>query len=109
MGILVWLITASCFAWLLYTSGGTEINRIPFWTVIGAYTAGYLGGYIAILVPSGLGVSEGLVALMLGTYASAERILATAISFRIVHTSIVWFNMLLSVLLASKNAWNKPQ
>jgi hypothetical protein len=67
MGILVWLITASCFAWLQYASGGSEINQISSWTVIGAYTAGYLGGYIAILFPSGLCVSEGLVAQMLGT------------------------------------------
>jgi hypothetical protein len=103
LGILVWIVTASCFAWLLYTGNGTGI--IPFWSIIGAYTAGYLGGYIAILVPSGLGVSEGLVALMLGPYIGAEKILAVAISFRIVHTSIVWFNMLLSVILTSGNAW----
>jgi hypothetical protein len=102
LGIVIWTITSSCFAWLLYTSDGTEI--IPFWTVIGAYATGYLGGYISILVPSGLGVSEGLVALMLGLYIGADRILAVAISFRIINTLITWSNILLSVFLTSNQA-----
>jgi len=101
LGILVWIITASCFAWLLYAGNG---RVIPFWTIVGAYTTGYLGGYIAILVPSGLGISEGLVTLLLGSYMDAEKIMATAISFRIVHMSIVWFNMLMSVILTSGSA-----
>ena len=85
LGIIVWIIISSCFAWLLYTGIGTGI--IPFWTVIGAYATGYLGGYISILVPSGLGISEGLAALMLGSYIGTDRILAVAISFRIIHES----------------------
>lgn len=101
LGILVWIATASCFAWLLYAGNGAVI---PFWIVIGAYTTGYLGGYIAILIPSGLGVSEGLVALLLGSYMSTETVLATAISFRIVHTSIIWFNMLITVVFTSTGA-----
>lgn len=100
LGILVWVITSSCFAWLLYTSKGSAV--IPIWTVVGAYATGYLGGYISIFVPSGLGVSEGLVALMLGHYIGTDRILAVAISFRIIHTFIVWCNILLSIILASK-------
>ena len=100
LGIIVWLTISSCFAWLLYTSDGA--NAIPFWTAIGAYATGYLGGYISILVPSGLGVSEGLVALMLGSYIGTEKILAIAISFRIIHTFIVWCNIFLSVILTSK-------
>lgn len=96
LGIVVWVIISSSFAWLLYVGDGTEV--IPFWTVIGAYATGYLGGYIAILVPSGLGVSEGLVALMLGPYIGTDRVLAVAISFRIIHTFIVWCNILISVV-----------
>lgn len=98
LGILVWILTASCFAWLLYAGNGITV---PFWTVVGAYTTGYLGGYIAFLAPSGLGIREGLVTLQLGTFMDVEKILATAISFRIVHTSIVWFNVLVSVILTS--------
>ncbi len=99
LGVVVWLIISSSFAWLLYTGNGRGV--IPFWTVIGAYAAGYLGGYISILVPSGLGVSEGLVALMLGPYIGTERILATAISFRMIHTLIIWGNIVVSVALTS--------
>lgn len=102
LGVLVWVITSSCFAWLLYASKGSAV--IPFWTVVGAYATGYLGGYISIFVPSGLGVSEGLVALMLGPYIGTHRILAVAISFRIIHTFIVWCNILLSVILTSRQA-----
>ncbi len=102
LGILVWIITASCFVWLLYISEGGTV--IPFWTAIGAYATGYLGGYISILVPSGLGVSEGLVALMLGPYIGADRILAVAISFRIIHTFLVWCNILISIILTTRKA-----
>jgi hypothetical protein len=99
LGVVVWLIISSSFAWLLYTGNG--IDAIPFWTVIGAYATGYLGGYISILVPSGLGVSEGLVSLMLGSYIGVDRILAVAISFRIIHTFIIWGNILISVVFTT--------
>ncbi len=102
LSVVVWVIISSCFAWLLYA--GNEAEAIPFWTVIGAYATGYLGGYISILVPSGLGVSEGLVALMLGPYIGTDRILAVAISFRIIHTLIIWFNILISVILTTGKA-----
>lgn len=105
LGVLVWIITSSCFAWLLYTS--KEATVIPFWTVVGAYATGYLGGYISIFVPSGLGVSEGLVALMLGSYIGTDRILPVAIAFRIIHTFIIWCNILLSAILTSKKAGNR--
>lgn len=111
LGIMVWIIISSCFAWLLYTGNGT--GSIPFWTVVGAYATGYLGGYISILVPSGLGVSEGLVALMLGPFIGTDKILAVAISFRIIHTFIIWCNILLSVILTTrgvgKNADNNSK
>lgn len=105
LGVIVWMIVSSCFAWLLFTAN--EAANIPFWTVIGAYATGYLGGYISILVPSGLGVSEGLVALMLSPYIGTERILAVAISFRIIHTFIIWCNILVSVVITTRKQANK--
>ncbi len=99
LGILVWLIESSCFAWLFYV--GTE-NYVPsFWTVVSAYATGYLGGYISILAPSGIGVSEGIVALMLGNYLDVEKTLSIAISFRIIRTLIAWSNILVSVILTT--------
>lgn len=106
LGILIWIITSACFAWLLYVGTGVAV---PTWTIIGAYATGYLGGYIAVLVPSGLGVSEGLVAIMLGAYMDSEKALAAAISFRIIHTSIIWFNMLISALVTSTRSMKKTR
>jgi hypothetical protein len=102
LGIVIWIIISSCFVWVLYASDGLGV--IPFWTVAGAYATGYLGGYLSIFVPSGLGVSEGLVALMLGPYIGTDKIMAVAISFRIINSFVVWCNILLSVILTSKRA-----
>src|SRR5690606_6838736 len=97
LGILVWLITAFCFAWMLNSANLN--SSVPLQISIGAYAAGYLGGYLAIFVPSGLGVSEGLTTLILSSYMEAELVLAVAVSFRILHTVVIWGNILVSVLL----------
>ena len=107
LGIFVWLIESSCFAWLFYI--GTENYAASFWMVAGAYATGYLGGYISILAPSGIGVSEGLVALILDNYLEIEKTLSVAISFRIIRTLIAWSNILVSVMLtANKAGKTKP-
>lgn len=97
LGICVWLITAFCFAWMLYSA--TLNSPVPMQIAIGSYATGYLGGYLAIFVPSGLGVSEGLTTLMLSPYMETEIILAIAVSFRIIHTIVIWGNILISILL----------
>lgn len=103
LGICVWLIISFCFAWMLYSA---NLNSpVPMQLAIGAYAAGYLGGYLAILVPSGLGVSEGLTTLILSPYMQAELILAIAVSFRIIHTIVIWGNILASVLVTS--SWRR--
>ena len=88
------------FAEFILAGGGTQ--NISPWMVAGAYAAGYLVGYLAIFVPSGLGVSEGIVTLILGPYLGAEHVLAASVSFRILHTMLVWCNILISVLLTSR-------
>ena len=100
LGILIWVITSVSFAWLLYRTEGYGV--IPLWTVVGAYAAGYLGGYIAIFAPSGIGVSEGLVGLLLGPYVGVGNVLGIAISFRIVQTIVTWCNILLTVVVLSR-------
>ncbi|MFZ5909481.1 MAG: hypothetical protein ACOYYU_05650 [Chloroflexota bacterium] len=97
IGIAVWVIASLCFAWLLFT--GTEPGIVPLWTASGAYAAAYLGGYLALFAPSGLGVSEGLVTLLLGPAIGTEKVLSVAISFRIVHTLVTWGNILLTLIL----------
>ncbi len=100
LGLVVWIISAVSFTWLLYRSAGYGI--MPFWTIAGAYSAGYLGGYISIFAPSGLGVSEGLVSLLLGPYIGTAKVMAVAISFRIILTAITWCNVLVTFLLSSR-------
>lgn len=102
LGMAVWIITSFCFAWLVYNSEGLDVT--PFWIIVGAYAAGYLGGYIAIFAPSGLGVSEGLVTLILGPYIGTNTILAIAISFRIIQTIVIWLNILYTVIIISRGA-----
>jgi len=105
LGIVIWIIVSSCFTWLFYASEGRGV--VPFWIVTGAYAAGYLGGYLSILAPSGLGVSEGLVTLILGPYIGTDKIMAVAISFRIIHTIVIWFNILITIILTSIQARKK--
>jgi hypothetical protein len=100
LGIATWFLVGSAFAWLLFASEGGD--AIPYWTVVGAYAASYLGGYVAIFAPSGLGVSEGIMAYILSSHLSAERTLSVAVSFRLIHTLIIWANILVSVVIHSK-------
>jgi hypothetical protein len=105
LGIMATIIGASSFTLLLYASEGRGV--IPFWVVTGAFEAGYLGGYISMLAPSGLGVSEGLVTVILSPYIGIDKILAVAISFRIIHTFIIWLNILITIILTSMHAEKK--
>jgi uncharacterized membrane protein YbhN (UPF0104 family) len=100
LGIATWVLVGSAFAWLLFASEGGD--AIPYWIVVGAYAASYLGGYVAIFAPSGLGVSEGIMAYILSSHLSAERTLSVAVSFRVIHTLIIWANILVSVVIHSK-------
>ncbi len=99
LGIIVTFIGAACFTLLLYASEGRGV--IPFWIATGAFEAGYLGGYISMLAPAGLGVSEGLVTVILGPYIGTDKILGVAISFRIIHTLVIWLNILITIILTS--------
>jgi len=100
LGIAVWAIASACFAWLLYSD--TVPGAAAFWKSMGAYATGYLGGYIALFAPSGLGVSEGLVALLLAPEVGTEKALSAAIAFRIVNTFVIWCNILVTVIVSNK-------
>jgi hypothetical protein len=99
LGVVIWIMASACFTWLLYASEGAGV--IPFWVVTGSYAAGYLGGFLSLLAPSGLGVSEGLVTLILRSYIGTDKIMAVAISYRIINTIIIWFNILITIILTS--------
>ncbi len=107
LGVIIWLIVSTSFTWFLYLSQGTKV--IPFWIATGAYAASYLGGFLSLLAPSGLGVSEGIVAIILGPYIGTDKVMAVAISFRIIHTTVIWFNILLTLILTSVESSRKAK
>jgi uncharacterized membrane protein YbhN (UPF0104 family) len=55
-----------------------------------------------LFAPSGIGVSEGVTAVLLGPQLGVDNVLAVAISFRVIHTFIIWSNILVTVVLTSK-------
>jgi hypothetical protein len=100
LGVLVWILVGLCFAAFLYRAAYP--SSVPLLVVLGAYTTGYLGGYLAIFAPSGIGVSEGLTALLLSSYLPVEQTLAVGVTFRIFHTLIVWLNLMVALMLHSR-------
>lgn len=99
IGILNWILLAVCFAWLAYS--GAEIPDASPFLVAGSYPAGYIAGFVSLIAPSGLGVSEGVTALILEPSIGVERALAIGIAFRIILTTIQWLNIGISLLLAN--------
>jgi len=96
--IFQWIIVSACFAWFVDTSVG--YIEIPFLTVASAFAAGYLGGFISLLAPSGLGVSEGIVTIILAPFIPTAKILSIAISFRIIHTLVIWVNIVVTLIFS---------
>jgi glycosyltransferase 2 family protein len=105
IAVLSWSIVSVAFAWLVYTDiGGWPAS--PF-LLIGALPAGYVAGFLALITPSGLGVSEGVVTLILEPSIGRDKALALAITFRIIHTTLLWFNIAITLLIFSFNKY-KP-
>lgn len=78
---LFWLYVA---AWVLYGASfwcmnlGIGLPSAPFLPVSAAYCAAYIVGFVAIFAPGGLGVREGVLAVVLAPYLPAG--LATAVA-----------------------------
>lgn len=64
-------------AWVIYGAGfwlmskGLGIPAGPFWPVVASYGGAYLVGFLALFAPGGLGVREGMLAIMLGPHLPA--------------------------------------
>lgn len=83
-----WLFAGAVLAWVALGGGFffflSSITPLPdgsFWPVAGICAAGYLAGWLAVFVPGGIGVREGVYALLLaqlvpGPVAAAAAILA---------------------------------
>lgn len=94
--MLSWVLVSAVFSWLVYiTHGGWPTSP---WLVASAWPAGYLGGFISLFTPSGLGVSEGIVTLILRPTMGQETALGVAVAFRIIHTLVLWINVIISLI-----------
>lgn len=83
---LFWLYIG---AWILYGASfwcmnlGIGLPAGPFWEVSAAYAAAYLVGFVALFAPGGLGVREGILAVILGPYLPAGLGAAVAVVSRL--------------------------
>lgn len=82
---LFWLYIA---AWVLYGASfwclnfGIGLPDSPFWPVSAAYCAAYIVGFVAIFAPGGLGVREGVLAVVLAPYLPTGLAAAVAVVSR---------------------------
>jgi glycosyltransferase 2 family protein len=90
---LVLLVALNAIGWLgtgagVYALVAAATGETPgFRWLVGAYTAGYLVGFVAPLAPGGLGAREGmLVVLLRGTYGLAQAA-AISLSIRLVNVA----------------------
>jgi len=82
--LLNWSLYAVAF-WLFYI--GLE-GWAPFLYVGPAFAAAYVGGYLALFAPAGLGVREGLLAAFLAPVLPPEAALAVAVAARLWATGV---------------------
>jgi len=70
-------------AFYLFVTATTAAPRDAALPLIGISAGGYLAGYLAVFVPGGLGVREGVYALLLAFYIPASIAVAVAILARL--------------------------
>lgn len=89
-GILVRVGVAHFAGWLVYGLAHWSLARAiapveigMYSLVTGAVALAWIGGYLALITPAGLGVREGLLTLLLGPYLGAGPVLVLAGSSRL--------------------------
>jgi len=103
IGMISWVVMSVSFALLVYGAEG----RWPVspWLIASAFPAGYVVGFISLIAPSGLGVREGIIVIILGPSLSHEKALALAIVFRVLHTIVLWLNIMISLSALTVKAY----
>ena len=79
--LAAWLVLGTGF-WL-FVRAVAPIEADTLLPMIGICAAGYVGGFLAVFVPGGLGVREGLYALLLGAYVPPSVAVAIAVLARL--------------------------
>ena len=81
VSLLAWGALGTGF-WL-FVGSVAPLDADAVISMIGISAAGYVGGYLAVFVPGGLGVREGLYALLLAAYVPPPMAVAIAILCRL--------------------------
>lgn len=82
----LWIAFGTAF-WL-FVGAVANPGSGAFWPLVGAWAIGYLAGWIAVFVPGGLGVREGVYAALLALYIAPTIAVATAILARVWSTAV---------------------
>lgn len=96
-------------AWVIYGTGfwlmskGLGIPAGSFWPVVASYGGAYLVGFLALFAPGGLGVREGMLAVMLGPYLPAGLPATVAVLSRLWMTLIELVGLLPLVFIGKSN------
>jgi hypothetical protein len=99
VGVGSWVAVSACFALLVYSAAGQ--GPVSPLLVGSAFTAGYVGGFVSFITPSGLGVREGIITVILGPALGSDKTLALAIVFRIVHMAVLWLHIAITLFALS--------
>lgn len=105
IGVVTWLFQALAFAFLVKGIGipGLDLSASSFSFLMGVMVAGYLGGYLVVVAPSGVGVREGVIALLLAQIMSPEEaLLASVASFVLIIVADIILFAASSVVLKQK-------
>src|SRR5262249_57769494 len=87
VGVVSWAVVSTCFALLVYSAAGRwPVSPL---LVASAFAAGYVGGFASFITPAGLGVREGIIAVILGPALGSETTLAPAVVFLVVAMAVL--------------------
>jgi hypothetical protein len=100
VGFTSWAVICGAFA--LLVSYFVPATSSPPILTAGAFAAGYVVGFVSLITPSGLGVREGVIAIILEPSIGSDQALALAMSFRVLHMGVLWLNVILTMLTASR-------
>jgi uncharacterized membrane protein YbhN (UPF0104 family) len=84
-------VVAWCFfgaGFYLFLSGLTVVAMEDLWPLVGVSAAGYAAGWLAVFAPGGIGVREGVYALLLARFLPPSTAAAAAILSRLWLTAV---------------------
>ncbi len=102
---LTWVLLGGAFV-LFVTSFYPDAGSHPRY-VAGTVAASYLGGYIAVFAPAGIGVREGLMGVLLADVMPAPAALVVSLASRVWFTAVELLPLLALPLLRGRDAAHK--